>query len=71
MGGTLKTLNLKNANIVEGGNSYYLTDYFTQNDVIGDYMFYAMTALEKIGIAKCGGEGCTYQVCAINEYIAS
>ena len=26
MGGTLKTLNLKNANIVEGGNSYYLTD---------------------------------------------
>lgn len=52
MGGTLKTLNLKNANIVEGGNSYYLTDYFTQNDVIGDYMFYAMTALEKIVMPK-------------------
>lgn len=52
MGGTLKTLNLKNANIVEGGNSYYLTDHFTQNDVIGDYMFYAMTALEKIVMPK-------------------
>lgn len=55
MGGTLKTLNLKNANIVEGGNSYYLTDYFTQNDVIGDYMFYAMTALEKIVMPKMYG----------------
>lgn len=52
MGGTLKILNLKNANIVEGGNSYYLTDHFTQNDVIGDYMFYAMTALEKIVMPK-------------------
>jgi len=52
MGGTLKTLNLKNAQIVEGGDSYYLTDYFTQNDVIGDYMFYAMTALEKVVMPK-------------------
>ncbi|WP_300905623.1 leucine-rich repeat domain-containing protein [uncultured Bacteroides sp.] len=52
MGGTLKTLDLKNANIVEGGDSYYLTDKFTQNDVIGDYMFYAMTALEKIVMPK-------------------
>lgn len=52
MGGTLKTLNLKNANIVKGGNSYYLTNYFTQDDVIGDYMFYAMTALEKIVMPK-------------------
>lgn len=52
MGGTLKTLNLKNAQIVEGGDSYYLTNKFTQNDVIGDYMFYAMTALEKIVMPK-------------------
>ncbi len=52
MGGTLKTLDLKNAQIVEGGDSYYLTDKFTQNDVIGDYMFYAMTALEKIVMPK-------------------
>lgn len=55
MGGTLKTLNMKNARIVEGGDSYYLTDKFTQNDVIGDYMFYAMTAMEKIVMPKmCG-----------------
>lgn len=52
MAGTLKTLNLKNANIVPGGDSYYLTNYNTQNDVIGDYMFYAMTALEKIVMPK-------------------
>lgn len=52
MGGTLKTLNMKNARIVEGGDSYYLTDKFTQNDVIGDYMFYAMTAMEKIVMPK-------------------
>ena len=37
MGGTLKTLDLKNANIVKGGDSYYLTNYFTQDNVIGDY----------------------------------
>ena len=36
MGGTLKTLDLRNANIVAGGNSYYLTNYYTQDDVIGD-----------------------------------
>lgn len=52
MGGTLKTLDLKNANIVKGGDSYYLTNYFTQDNVIGDYMFYAMTALEKIVMPK-------------------
>lgn len=52
MGGTLKTLDLKNANIVKGGDSYYLTNYFTQDNVIGDYMFYAMTALEKIAMPK-------------------
>lgn len=52
MGGTLKTLNMKNARIVEGGDSYYLTDKFTQNDVIGDYMFFAMTAMEKIVMPK-------------------
>lgn len=52
LGGTLKILDIKNAQIVEGGDSYYLTDKFTQNDVIGDYMFYAMTALEKIVMPK-------------------
>lgn len=52
MGGTLKTLDLRNANIVAGGNSYYLTNYYTQDDVIGDYMFYAMTALESIVLPK-------------------
>lgn len=52
MGGTLKTLDLKNASIVKGGDSYYLTNYFTQDDVIGDYMFYAMTAMEKIVMPK-------------------
>lgn len=52
LGGTLKILDMKNAQIVEGGDSYYLTDKFTQNDVIGDYMFYAMTALEKVVMPK-------------------
>lgn len=52
LGGTLKILDMKNSQIVEGGDSYYLTDKFTQNDVIGDYMFYAMTALEKVVMPK-------------------
>ena len=52
MRSTLKTLDLGNAQIVEGGDSYYLTDNYTQNDIIGDYMFYAMTALEKIVMPK-------------------
>lgn len=52
LGGTLKILDMKNAQIVEGGDSYYLTNYFSQNDVIGDYMFYAMTALEKVVMPK-------------------
>lgn len=52
MGGTLKTLNLKEAKIVKGGASYYLTNYYTQDDVVGDFMFYAMTALTKIVLPK-------------------
>ena len=52
MGGTLKTLDLGNAQIVAGGDAYYLTEYYTQNDIIGDRMFYAMTALEKIVMPK-------------------
>lgn len=52
LGGTLKILDMKNSQIVEGGDSYYLNDKFTQNDVIGDYMFYAMTALEKVVMPK-------------------
>jgi hypothetical protein len=52
MAGNLKSLNLKDANIVAGGRSYYLTDYTTQDDVIGDYMFYSMTMLEEITLPK-------------------
>lgn len=56
LAGTLKILNLKEANIVEdkvtsyrgtGNNANY-----TQNDVIGDYMFYGMTALTKVVLPK-------------------
>ena len=56
LAGTLKILNLKEANIVEdkvtsyrgtGSNANY-----TQNDVIGDYMFYGMTALTKVVLPK-------------------
>lgn len=56
LAGTLKILNLKEANIVEdkvtsyrgtGSNANY-----TQNDVIGDYMFYGMTALTKMILPK-------------------
>ncbi len=51
MTNNLKSLNLKGANIVAGGSSYHM-NYNTQNDVIGDYMFYAMIALEKIVMPK-------------------
>ena len=56
LAGTLKILNLKETNIVEdkvtsyrgtGNNANY-----TQNDVIGDYMFYGMTALTKVVLPK-------------------
>lgn len=56
LAGTLKILNLKEANIVEdkvtsyrgtGNNANY-----TQNDVVGDFMFYGMTALTKVVLPK-------------------
>ena len=56
LAGTLKILNLKEANIVEdkvtsyrgtGNNANY-----TQNDVIGNFMFYGMTALTKVVLPK-------------------
>lgn len=56
LAGTLKILNLKEANIVEdkvtsyrgtGSNANY-----TQNDVVGDFMFYGMTALTKVVLPK-------------------
>jgi hypothetical protein len=40
--GILKELDLSDANIVEGGDYYYYTStkkYYTENNVIGDYMF--------------------------------
>ena len=45
--GSLKHLNLENAYIVEGGDSYY-NDYQTQDNTIGDYMFYYLDNLTSI-----------------------
>lgn len=55
MAGNLKVLNLLDANIVYSEDSYYSksgTAYHTQNDVVGDYMFYGMTTLTKITLPK-------------------
>lgn len=55
MAGNLKVLNLLDANIVYSEESYYSksgTGYHTQNDVVGDYMFYGMTTLTKITLPK-------------------
>lgn len=55
MAGNLKVLNLLDANIVYSEDSYYGTGSaacHTQNDVVGDYMFYGMTALTKITLPK-------------------
>ncbi len=55
MAGNLKVLNLLDANIVYSEESYYGTGSnanHTQNDVVGDYMFYGMTALTKITLPK-------------------
>lgn len=45
---TLETLNMTNASIVAGGSSYYGIDKFTSDNMIGDKMFYSMTALKKL-----------------------
>ena len=55
MAGNLKVLNLLDANIVYSADSYYGTGSsanHTQNDIIGDYMFYGMTQLTKITLPK-------------------
>lgn len=54
MAGNLKVLNLLDANIVYSAQSYYGGEsaYHTQNDVVGDYMFYGLTQLTKISLPK-------------------
>ncbi|WP_297272165.1 leucine-rich repeat domain-containing protein [uncultured Bacteroides sp.] len=54
MAGNLKVLNLLDANIVYSAQSYYGGDseLHTQNDVVGDYMFYGLTQLTKITLPK-------------------
>lgn len=55
MAGNLKVLNLLDANIVYSEESYYGTGNtanHTQNNVVGHYMFYGMTALTKIVLPK-------------------
>lgn len=45
----LNTLDLTNANIVEGGEPYYKSDnaeYYTKNDVISPYMFFKLNIKE-------------------------
>lgn len=48
MASNLEILDMSGASIVAGGASYYATDNFTTNDVIGDKMFYSMTGLKKL-----------------------
>jgi hypothetical protein len=63
--GKLKHLDLTEANIVSGGDYYYMpksgTKYYTENNVAGDYMFYFCnletikfpTAITKLGNSVC------------------
>lgn len=46
--GTLRSLDLGDARIVAGGDSYIYYDSFTENDVVGDNMFGECDQLEKI-----------------------
>lgn len=55
MAGNLKVLNLLDAKIVYSEDVYTTYDNYnhhTQNDVVGDYMFYGMTALTKVTLPK-------------------
>lgn len=55
MANNLQVLNLLDANIVYSADSYYGTGSntnHTQNDVVGDYMFYGMTELTKVTLPK-------------------
>lgn len=69
--GKLTTLDLSEASIVEGGEWYYDksvsstgNEYYTSNDVIGDYMFYKCANLQNIvfpnGVTSIGNYGFTY-----------
>jgi hypothetical protein len=52
---TLKTLDLFGARIVSGGKAYLttnLTEYYTRDDVVGEYMFSNCTSLEKITLPE-------------------
>lgn len=49
---SLAYLDLSDANIVEGGKSYFGDSCFTENDVIGDYCFYGMSNLKTIIFPK-------------------
>ncbi len=49
--GVLTVLDLSDASIVEGGDSYYRS-YSTSNDEIGNYMFYNCIGLERIALPK-------------------
>ena len=58
--GMLSVLDLSDAKIVEGGDSYYFSfiDYFTFNDKIGDYAFYGCSGLTSLtlpsGVTEIG-----------------
>ncbi len=47
--GVLTTLDLSEATIVEGGSAYY-KDYYTSNNIIGQYMFHNCENLEEIAL---------------------
>ena len=46
--GMLSVLDLSDAKIVEGGDYYYSSSYFTSNDKIGDYAFYGCSVLTSL-----------------------
>ena len=54
-GGKLETLNLTNAKIVNGGKPYYADNeraYFTQDNIVGAYMFRFWSNLKTISLPK-------------------
>lgn len=53
--GNLAILDLADATIVEGGEYYYLNyaeEYYTSNNIIGDYMFFECNNLQNIVLPK-------------------
>lgn len=49
--GALKILDLSDASIVEGGEAYY-SSYTTENNVLGEYMFYSSDTFESVILPK-------------------